>query len=831
MRVNLLRFSWRMLRRERKAGELRILALATVIAVAATGAVSLFTDRLRAAMQYEAGELLAADLLVSRPAAIPEAWTAEAQARGLDTAHTVEFRSMVMAGGGEGLQLAEIKAVDDAYPLRGELRARPEGRRAPPDAVVPGRVWLAPELAQRIASAPGESVDLGETRLRVDALIGHEPDRGGELFSIAPRLLMHLDDLPATGLVQPGSTIQYRLLMAGSDAALSRFREWLAPRLEEGDRLLGVREARPEIRLAMERAERFTHLAALVSVVLAGVAVAMAARRYARRQLDASAVMRCLGASAGLVFGNHLLQLFWIWLFSALFGAAVAWLAQGLLGELLAGVVAAELPPASPGPLIQGMVAGGIMLFGFALPPLLVLRQVPPLRVLRRDLAPRPVSRTLAVGVAAVALLGLLAWQVRDAQLIAYVALGTAGALAVLAGTAWLLVQALGGLRGRSGLVWRFGVAGIARRAGSSVVQTASLGVGIMVLLVLALVRGDLLDAWQDRLPPETPNRFLINIQPGQVESVRALLRERGLVAAPLYPMVRGRLVAINQEPVRPADYGEPRAQRLVQREFNLSWAERLKPDNQVVAGRWWGAAQRGEPLLSVEEGIAETLGIGLGDELTFRVADRTVTAEVTSLRAVDWDSFRANFFVLAAPGVLDGFPASYISSFYLPPGQEALTGELVRAFPNITVLDVGAILEQVRGIMTKVTQAVEFVFLFTLLAGFVVLYAAIQASHEERVQEGAVLRTLGASRALIRRAWQAEFLLLGTLAGALAALLATVLAWVLAEQVFELPFRFNPWIWVWGLLGGAFGTLGVGLLGTRKVLRRPPLEVLRSSI
>lgn len=825
MILNLVRFSWRMLRRERKAGELRILALATVIAVAATGAVGLFTDRLRAAMQYEAGELLAADLVLSRPRPVPPEWRAQARELGLQTASTVEFRSMVVAE--QGLQLAEVKAVDQAYPLRGRLEPQSDAAGRP----APGLVWLAPELARRIGSSPGDTIELGETRLRVGALIGREPDRGGDLFSIAPRLLMHVDDLPATGLIQAGSTIRYRLLLAGPETALSRYRDWLAPRLGEGDRLIGVREARPEIRLAMDRAERFMHLAALVSVVLAGVAVAMAARRYARRQLDASAVMRCLGASAALVFGNHLLQLVWVWLFSALLGAGLAYLAQLALGELLAGLVAGQLPSPSAWPALQGMLAGGIMLFGFAVPPLLVLRRVPPLRVLRRDLDPQPVSRGLAVGAAVAALLALLAAQVRDAELIAYVSLGIGGALVVLAGVAWLLVRALAGGRGRSGLVWRFGVASIARRAGSSVVQTASLGVGIMVLLVLALVRGDLLDAWQDRLPPETPNRFVINIQPDQVPAVRRLLVERGLEAAPLYPMVRGRLVAINQEPVTPARYSEARAKRLVQREFNLSWAAQLKEDNKVVAGRWWRAEEHGQPLMSVEQEIAETLGIALGDRLTFRIADRSVTARVSSLRTVDWDSFRANFFVLAAPGVLEGFPASYISSFHVGPGEDAAVDELVRSFPNLTVLDVGAILDQVRAIVSKVTQAVEFVFLFTLLAGFVVLYAAIQASHEERVQEGAVLRTLGASRALVRRAWRAEFLLLGALAGALAALLATVLAWVLAVQVFELPFRFNPWIWLWGIVGGGTGTLLVGLWGTRKVLRRPPLEVLRSSV
>lgn len=819
-----LRLAWRLLRREARAGELRIVALATLIAVAATGSVGLLTDRLRAAMHNQAGELLAADLVVQRAGAIPETWVEHARALGLRTGELREFRSMVLAG--ESMLLAEVKAVDGTYPLRGQLRA--VGDAVP--GLRPGEVWAAPELARGLGIAPGATLELGATQPRLAALIAHEPDRGGELFSIAPRLLMHLDDLPATQLVQTGSRVDHRLLLAGPPALVAEFRGWLEPRLAMGDRVLGVSDARPEVRAALDRAERFLNLAALVSLILAGVAVAMAARRYARRQLDAAAVLRCLGASNGLLLGVPLLQLAVLGLAGAVAGAALAWLVQAALAALLTTLVGGPLPPAAPWPLLQAAAAGAIMLFGFALPPLLVLRRVPPLRVLRRDLDPRPVSRGLLTGAAAGAVVLLLMWQVRDPELIAWVALGTLAALLVLAGSAWLLVRALRHLRGGAGLAWRFGLANLGRRAGASVVQVTALGVGITVLLLLALVRGDLLEAWAERLPPGTPNRFVINIQPEQVGAVQAFLAERGVAEAPLYPMVRGRLVAINDTPVRPDGYAEPRAQRLVQREFNLSWAADLKPDNRIVAGRWWGQAEHGQALLSVEAELAETLGIGLGDTLSFRVAERQVTARVDSLRAVDWDSFQANFFVLAAPGVLDDLPASWITSFYVGPGQVDLVAALVRAYPNLTVLDVGAVLEQVRGIVEKVSHAVELVFVFTLLAGLVVLYAAVQASQEERIREGAVLRALGASHALVRRAWRAEFLVLGGLAGLLAALLASLIGWVLAEQVFNLSYRPNPQVWWVGLAGGALGTLVVGLYGTRHVLRRPPLEVLRAS-
>jgi len=824
-----LPFALRALRRDWRAGELRVLLVALVVAVASVTSVGFFTDRLHQAMNQQASELLAADLVVLSANPIQEALAREAAARGLGLARAVTFPSMVLAG--DRLQLADVKAVDGGYPLRGRLRVAP----APyaPDAIAergpaPGTAWLDPRLFGVLGVSVGDRVTVGASELEVANVLSYEPDRGGDLFSIAPRLLMNLADIPATRLIQPGSRVKYRLLVAGQPKDVAAYRAWLDPRIEGGETLQGVRDARPEMRMALDRAQRFLGLAALVSVVLAGVAVAVAARRYARRHQDPSAVMRCLGATQGFVTRLFVIQMLALGLLASLAGSLLGYGAQEGLVAALASLLPGALPAPSPLPLLSGLLTGLVTLLGFGLPPIMRLRDVPPSRVLRQDPAPLPPRGWVVYGSALAALALLVSWQAADGRLAAYALGGTLATVLILAGGALVMVRALGPLRARVGAAWRFGLASIARHASGSMIQVVAFGLGIMVLLLLTLVRGELLQNWQQRLPADAPNYFLINVQPDEVEVMKTFLTGRGLAGNPLYPMVRGRLTAVDGRTVSADDYENPRAQRLVEREFNLSWAARPQADNEIVAGRWWSAQEAGKPMLSVERGLAETLGIGLGDELSFQVAGRRVTARVTSLRTVEWDSFRPNFFVVAPPGLLNAYPATYITSFYLPPERQGLLAELVRSFPSVTVLDVDAIMRKVRGIMDQAALAVQYVFLFTLLAGLTVLLAAIQSTLDERRRESAIVRTLGGSRVQLLKGLIAEFTTLGALSGLLAALAATAVGLVLAEQVFQLAYRPSPWTWVIGALGGTLGVGLAGVLGTSRVLSHPPVESLR---
>ncbi len=824
-----LKFSLRLLARDWRAGELRVLLIALVIAVASVTSVGFATDRVKQALHQQGNDLLGADLVIVSDQALPQ-HAARAAAHNLQHATTMSFVSMVLSG--DVNQLAEVKAVSENYPLRGELRIAREmfGAEQVVRAIPsPGTVWADARLLQQLKLKVGDTLSLGTEQFSITALLTHEPDRGGDMFSIAPRLLMNLNDVPATGLVQTGSRIRYRLLAAGEPDSVRQFHAGVENSLQPGERLETVEDARPEVRSALERAERFLGLAALVSVLLAGAAVATAARRYSVRHLDTCAMLRCLGAPQAFITRSYLYQMLWLGAAASLLGCVAGYAAHGLFTDLLGRLIAAPLPPPSLRPALFGFAIGMVTLLGFALPPLLALKNVPALRVLRRELG-LPV-RGISAYLSGILLLGgLMIWQAGDLKLGVTIVAGTLAALAVLALMAWLLVQGLTRLRTRVGVAWRFGLTNIARRPASSVTQILAFGVGIMALLLLTLVRGDLLASWQQSLPREAPNRFIINIQAEQLPALRDFFARHEMPAPEFYPMVRGRLVSINDKPVTASDYKDQRAARLIEREFNLSWMERLPQDNRIIAGEWWQGAAAAANLLSVEDGIATTLGIKLGDTLTYNIAGETFTAKVTSLRKVDWDGFHVNFFVIATSGALSRYPASYITSFYLPEQRQALLGTLVKSFPNLTVMDVAAILAQVRAIIERVTLAVEYVFGFTLLAGFVVLYAALQSTRDERLQDSALLRTLGASRRQLLAGLAAEFLLLGALAGLVAAAAASVLGYILAERVLHLPYVFNAWIWLTGLVAGGIGVAAAGVLGMLPAIRHPPLHMLRNA-
>lgn len=838
-----LAFALRMLRRDARAGELHLLVAALVIAVAALTAVGFFTDRVRQALEREANQLLGADLLLIADHPWSSKRADEALQRGLAVAETRTFPSMVTLGEGDAAlaQLAEIKAVSEGYPLRGQLRISPHlhAGDAPASGVPPpGMVWIDERLATALSAQVGDSLMLGRESLRVAAILTQEPDRGVNFFSVAPRLLMNLADLAATGLIQPGSRISYRLLVAGELPAIKAFRAQVAPVLERGERIEDAENARPEIRTALERAQKFLGLAALLTVVLAAVAVALAARRYLQRHLDPCAVMRCLGATQGFLLRIFISQFLLLGVLATVAGCLLGYVAHFVLHAWLAQLLATPLPPPSLLPALQGMVIGLLLLFAFSLPPLLQLRRVSTLRVLRREFASGalPPSRLLlgyAGGLAGLA--GLMFWVAGEVRLGTFVVAGFASALLVFALVARLAIRlAALARRGadaaseRRGIGWRYGLASLERRAGASVVQIVALAMGFMALLLLTVIRNDVLDAWQRAIPAEAPNRFVVNIQPDQLNDVRRFYADAGLQPE-LSPMVRGRLARVNGVEIGPERFEDDRAKRLIEREFNLSYRSDLPDGNRITAGRWFTAGDDGKGVASVEDGLAKTLGLKLGDRLEFAIAGETVEVQMVGLRKLNWDSMRVNFFVLTPPNVLEPYPASWITSFYLAPDAADFVNRLVRAFPNLTVIDVAAIVRQLQAIIEQVAQAVQFVFLFTLVAGIIVLYAALASAAEERRYELAVMRALGARREQLRRALLAEFAAVGGLSGLIAGLAALGVGQVLAQKAFQLEVALNLWLPLAAMLGGAVVVTAAGWLAAARLIRTPPLEALRA--
>ncbi len=822
--IKLLALAWRHWLRDSRTGELRVLGAALLLAVASIGTVGLFADRVKLALSSQANALLGADLLVSGDRPLPREFGDEARRRGLTVITSVRFNSMVQADASS--LLAEVKAVEPGYPLRGEILledpAVPAGR-ATRDFPAPGTIWIDQRLRSRLGAKVGDRVQVGDAALTVAAIVQQEPEVSGGFLGLSPKLLMTMTDLPATNLLQPGNRASYRLLLAG--AASEQYRNWLVPKLAAGQRVETIRDLRPEVRSTLDRAEKFLGLSALVAVLLAAVAVALAARRYLQRQLDAAGVMRCLGASRGKVLALYVLQFAWLGVAASLAGCVVALGGQQVLALLLQSLFKTALPWPGLAPMFAAFAIGIALLFGFALPPLIALSNVPPLRVLRRDLGAPNASGVLAYALGTGVVAALIFWQAGDTKTGLIMLAGVAALLVVALAAAWVLLRAIQKIPQR-GYSWRYGLANLRRRPLASCLQIGALGLGLMALLLLSVVRVDLLRTWQSGLPADSPNKFLINIQPEQTAPLAAFLKDNGIKENAFSPMIRGRLVAINGRPVSAADYPAERARRLVEREFNLSWAAALPPGNHVVAGKWWDAAARDS--FSLEDGIAETLAIKLGDELTYDVAGQRVSAKVSNLRKVDWDSFKVNFFALATPGILEPLPQSFITAFRLPDGQEAKMTELVRAFPNVLLIDVAEIMRQVQTIMGQVSRAVEFVFLFTLIAGILVLQAAIASTQDERRFDTAILRTLGAQTAQVRAAQLMEFFVLGLLAGLLAAAGASAVGWAVAEKVLQIPYRFNPVVLLLGIGAGVAAVMAAGWWGTRKSVRQPPLVTLR---
>ena len=822
--------AWRMLARDWRAGELRVLALALAIAVASVTSVAFFADRVGQVLVRDAHQLLGADLvLVSDHPWNPEI-SREIQERGLEGAAALNFVSMAFAG--ERNQLAGVKAVTPNYPLRGRLRIAP----APgaPDAPAErgpekGSVWLDEQLVSGLGAPVGSRVRLGRAELRVAAVLTLEPERSANFFNIAPRLMMNAEDVPATTLIQTGSRVWYYLYAAGRPEQVNAFDQFIKPRLERGQHSENLETGRPRVRESIDRAERFLGLTALLAAVLAGVAIALGTRRFVERHLDGCAVMRCLGATQRRLVWLYGLEFSLLGFAACAAGVVLGFIAQQAIGAALSELLRSELPAPGALPAVQGFLVGLVLLLGFAMPPLLRLKNVPAVRVMRRESAPNT-NYYFSYLVGALAFGGMLIWQAGDLKLGGYVVGGFAAAVLVFFAMAWAVLKLLtrpAVVRG-FGRRLRYGLINLRRHARGNAVQVASLALGLTAVLLLTFTRNDLVDAWRRSAPPDAPNRFLVGVQPDQLKEVQTFFDSKNIVRPELYPMVRARLVAVNGRPVSEADYAEERAKRLVEREFNLSYMTELPSHNQIAAGRWLdpGAAE-----LSVEQGIAERLGWRLGDELTWTVGGESFSARITSLRRLRWDSMKVNFFVIAPPRVLAGMPTSFVSAFRVEPGGEAVLNELSQRFPNLTIVDVAAAVRQAQEVIDQLVNAVQFIFLFTLGAGLLVLYTALVATEDERRREAAVMRVYGASRAQVTGAQRVEFLAMGAVAGILASLGAAAIGQLLARRVFELDLPPSAALWIAGPLAGIALLSLNAWLSSRKVLRASPAATLRDSV
>ena len=830
-----LRLGWRQLWRDLRAGELRLLMASVALAVAALAAVGFLADRLQNGLWRDARQLLGGDAVVVSDKPTPEVLQQEAVRRGLVTNTNILFPTMARVPIPDGAsRLVALKAVVPGYPLRGQLQVRRQLEAAQDAIPARGQVWVDAAVLDALDVAPGQSLALGERELRITGVIEHESDRGAGFMNFAPRVMLNAEDLASTALVQPASRVTWRMAVAGPPEVASRYAAWAKAQAESanlrGVQVESLESGRPEMRQTLDRASQFLNLVALLAALLCAVAVALAARSYAERQLDACALLRVLGQSQRTLTLAYATEFLGAGLLASAVGVLVGYGVHAALVGLLQGLIDTQLPPASAWPGAVSLGLGMTLLVAFGLPPVLQLAQVPALRVLRRELGGLQwrSALVLLMGLAGTAL--VLVAVSRDLRLGLITVGGFALALLLFAGLAalglWVLRRASLGTRGPRW--WLLATRQVAARPMASVVQVSALSVGLLALVLLVLLRTDLVASWRQASPKDAPDRFVINVQPEQAKDFLAYLQGAGVRSPDWYPMLRGRLVAVNGREVRVNDYASERARRLVDREFNLSYSADLPAHNPLVAGAWQPGERDG---VSVEQGIAETLGLKLGDVLRFDMGGVNHESRITSLRKVDWASMRANFFVLFPQAEMPDLPTTWLAAFRTPEGNASFERAMLQQFPNVTSVDMRSSLAQVQRVLDQVTRAVEYLFAFTLAAGVLVLVAAVGAGRQARERDYAIMRALGAGRALLAQMQRAELLGLGLLAGAMASAVALALGWALTRYVLEFAWTPSAWVPLAGGLAGALLAWAAGSLSLAGVLRQPVVQTLRRSV
>jgi len=826
----MFRLSLRFLLRDWKAGELNLLAMALIICVASITTVSFFTNRVERAMHDQSNELLAADFVIAAKRAIHKQRRTSAKKYALRTSYMNQLRSVILLG--DEVQLVDVKAVDEHYPLRGKLELSSQilgPRVVTQGAPKSGEVWVAQRLLQALNISPGAKITLGAKEFVISHIIEYEPDRGGDFFRMAPRLMMNINDLPATQLIQPGSRVNHRLLMAGEREDVEAYIKQASQTSYPGEQFISVREGRPEIRFAFERAEFFLNIIALISVLLGSIATAMAAQRYTRRHVDTVAILRTQGLTQAKIFGYFLIEMLIFALIVSLVGCLIGYLAQFALSELLSNLIVDELPQPDLTPLLVGGTTGLIALLGFVLPPIWLLRKAPPIRVLRRDETVSMFSKSFVI-VFIAAIFMLWIWRLGDGLVVQYILAGTIGTLLLLYITARLTVYLLSPLRNLMGVSWRYGLANLTRRGNLSSLQITAFGLGIMFILLNGEIRSDLLGGWRNTLPANTPNYFITNVQGDQLDGVNAFFKSTGIKPPVFSPMIRGRLLKVNGKAVTADDYDNAQAKNLLLHEFNLSWSETLPEQNKILKGRWWRSDEAGKPYISLDPRIENIFNLKLGDKLTFNIAGNIKELEFFNTRGVEWGSFRVNFFSMLPHGVIDDYPANWIASLHLEPDQAHHLTELIRQYPSVSIIDIDVIINRIRSLMDRIALAVEYLLGFTLVIGIIIMLTALKTTQDERRQEAALLHTLGASRKWILRGVMTEFLLLGGIAGGIAGFAASMTGMLLAKYVFKFEYAFSIEPVFIGILCGSISITIIGLLSTNKVLSQPPIDTFRST-
>ncbi len=830
--MNVFNLALKLLWRDWRAGELTLLLASLVIAVGTVTTVTLFVDRLQQALVAESATFLAADRVIRSGEPIDSEIIEKAESLGLQTAETLGFASMVFSE--DRAQFSSVKAVDGDYPLRGRLIAgdEPFVRGAPVDeGPAPGELWMEARLFPSLDVQPGELIDVGVASFPVTKVLIKEPDRGGGFSNAGPRVLMNLADVPATEVVQPGSRLSYRYLFAGDWDKLEEFSEWVAPKLGPEARIFGVKEGAEGIGEALDRGERFLLLGSLLGVVLAGVAIALAAQRYSLRHYDHVAIMKTLGATPQSVDLIFIAIFVILGTLSTMLGALIGFGMQAGVAEILSPYIPIELPAPTMKPVLLGLVTGFICLLSFALPPLLKLRSIEPVRVIRRDLGDPTISDSLTYGFGVFGTLALMWWYSQDLYLTIMIFSGAVVSLIILFAIAFLMLRSGRVVGMQAGSAWRLALAGMQRRGNENTLQILVFGLAIMLLLILYLVRTALITEWHSQIPEDAPNHFAINISPEDVAPIRSLFDENGVGSQPLYPMIRGRITTVNGELAserdkRIGDQSDDAPRSSSGR--NLTWSGVLPDDNLIVDGEWWPENYEGPPLVSLEQELAERNQLEVGDELIFTVQGIEIPTQIANIRTVAWDNMQPNFYIIFAPGSLEEFPTTFMTSFFLPKEQKLFLNDLLREYPTMTVIEIDALIEQVQRIIDQVTLAIELVLVLIIASGGLVLLASIQASMDERMKQHAILRTLGAGRRLVLGSLLIEFCALGLFAGILATIGSEVTVFMLETEIFELEYAVNPQLWVLGPVVGIVLIGAAGLLATRRVVETPPANVLR---
>ena len=815
------------LRQDLRSKELKWLLLALITSVSAMTSVSFLADRMHRAFEFDARQLLASDLLIASDQPLSERFLQEAQDGQLQIAQTVVFPSMATVGSHS--KLASIKAVSPKYPLRGSLQVE-SSQQVMSSSLMRGTVYVEPALLNNLHAQLGDSVRLGGRQFVIAGVLMRELDRGAGFMNFAPRVMMSLEDLQSTGLIGLGSRVTYRLLLAGPDEQIAAYQKWASTHIESenlrGLRIETLENAQPIMRKTLERAEQFLSLVALLTAMIAAVAIALSARRYMVGQTDACAALKCFGATRGLILKKQVTTLLSLGVFAAAVGSVFGYFIQELLTGLLGNLMVANLPSVSLTPMLWSIVFTWVLLFAFAGPPLLSLVNVSPMRLIRKDFE---LATMATVWLALLSLLAcaILIWvAAKDGKLALWVGFSFAAAIFIFAATARCILWLVSKVSANSFAI-RFTFTAMGRRAGFAVMQITALGIAIMAILMILLLRQDLLSTWQGNIPADAPNRFMINIQGDQKDGITQALQKGGVTKPEFYPMVRGRLIEVNGREVAPVDYSEENARRLVDREFNLSYTDQLPLGNRIVSGEW---IQGTSPQISMEAGIAKTLKLKLGDQIAFEVAGEKVSAPITSLRKLDWGSMRVNFFVIMPPAQLSGMPASWITSYYQNPNKDILDFELSQAYPNLTLVDVSASLQQIQEFLNKLSAALGLLFAFTIIAAILVLIAAIAATQDERFRNAALLKAMGASRSVLSQIARMELLLIGLAAGLLAGIAAGAAAWVLGRYVMEIEFNAFAQSILMGITFGVVASLAAGYRFQNRIQAATAVECLREA-